>query len=167
MSDYIATVASARSALPVAVQIEELFGDADHFITHFGFDKKPKTWNTEVHFGGRYRLTMQVLVVVDYKKTTVTCVGEPKFWLKEISNVEYSPDGGHSASFNSSHEITFSLSEWHGFYESEGDLTVLGVTKNPKTVPHFEDLVSSIRRDRVHVSLLPNTKPSPRVDHNP
>ena len=68
MTDYRAAHLSAKQSLPIAVQMEELFGDADHFITHFGFSgQKANTWNTEVFFDGRYTITMQVEILIDYR----------------------------------------------------------------------------------------------------
>lgn len=154
MSDYKATVASARTALPVAVEIEKLFGDADHFITHYGFDSKPKTWNTEVHFGGRYVLTMQVTVNVDYKANAITPIDEPRFWLHEIRTVEKMPGGGYSTTYNGRSQVEFSLSDWRAFRDSNGNVAALGVAENKDPVPLFDEYVAATRRDRVRVTLL-------------
>ena len=51
MGDYKATVQSARGAIPETVQIEKLFPNVDHFITHYGMSG-PKVWNSEAFIGG-------------------------------------------------------------------------------------------------------------------
>jgi len=74
--------------------MEALFGEGDHFITHYGFSPGPKQWNTEVFFGGRYTLTLQVDVTIDNQKHLVlTNVTAPKFYLVEAGSLIWKPDG--------------------------------------------------------------------------
>lgn len=153
--EYKATVRSARAVLPIAVQMEEVFPIADHFITHFGFDSGPKMWNTEVFFGGRYTLTMQVDVEIDYKAKTITkVVGEPKFYLHEVQNIQILPDGRASSSYNSRNEKRFGSAEWEKIRQANGELSTLGLTANTEAVQHFDEYVSQWRRDRIRVSLV-------------
>ena len=42
---------SGFKKIPEAKQINDLFGDADHFISYSG-PNVPQEWNTEVFFGG-------------------------------------------------------------------------------------------------------------------
>lgn len=154
-AEYRATVASAHNTLPSAVEMEKLFGNVDHFITHYGFDSEPKTWNSEVSFGGRYTLTMQVQVSINYESHTVTPIDEPKFWLLEVDKIQKLPNGNYQASFN--RQLEFSLPEWHKLYESKGDLTVLGVLPNATAVRMFDEYVAAGRHPRIPVSLLPHT----------
>ena len=154
-NDYKATVRSARTVLPIAVQMEELFPVADHFITHFGFDSGPKMWNTEVFFGGRYKLTIQVDVEIDYKANKVTkVVGEPTFYLNEIEKIQILPDGRALTWYNSRNYKSFGSKEWEKIFQEKGDLSALGLTANPEAVQHFDEYVSQVRRDRIRVSLL-------------
>ena len=102
-ANHESTVKSARTAIPAAVQMEEIFGEVDHFITHYGFDAKPKPWNSEVHFGGRYVLTMQVDVTIDYTRNVITKVGNPIFVLYEITKIEKDDNGMEMASFDGIH----------------------------------------------------------------
>jgi hypothetical protein len=81
LEEYTAACKSAATRLPVAVEFEELFpGKTDHFITHFGFNRhggdKTNTWNSEAYFSGRYSLTMQIEVKVDYWANTISRAGE-------------------------------------------------------------------------------------------
>src|SRR5262249_19145710 len=51
-ADYVATVRSAKTTLPIAVEIEQLFPDkTDHFITDYGKDRFSGVgigqWNSE------------------------------------------------------------------------------------------------------------------------
>ena len=80
MSDMIKTTQSGIDSLPWPRQMESLFGAGDHFITHFGFESGPRTWNTVVYFGGRYELALQVEVEINYSKNKVgKVVSSPTF----------------------------------------------------------------------------------------
>ena len=90
IDDYFATHHSAKTRLPVAVEFESLFpGETDHFVTQYGFNRyvgdRTNTWNSEAYFAGRYSLTMQVEVVVDYKDNSVMRAGTPKFYLERLT----------------------------------------------------------------------------------
>ena len=155
LDEYRTTCLSARNALPVAVEIERLFPATDHFITHYGFSPEPRTWNTEAFFGGRYRLTMQVPVEIDYTAHSVTrVIGEPVFFLTVATRVELLPDGRASLAFDTSSGRRFSLREWELVRAAGGDLLPLGLRPEPKPVKNFEVFVAQARKDRVPISLL-------------
>jgi hypothetical protein len=151
-AEYEETILSARSALPIAVEIEKLFGSADHFITHYGFGDVTNIWNSEVHFGGRYRLTMQVEVKIDYRSNTITAVDEPRFFLVEYIEVVPLRDGRHEGRLGDT--VRFSSREWEELYRSNGDFSVIGVELNNNEVLNFWNHVKNVRRDRIQVSLL-------------
>lgn len=164
-NDYLATVESAATRLPIAVEFEELFpGQTDHFITHYGFNRyggdRTNTWNSQAHFADRYSLTMQVEVVVDYENNTVTPAGEPKFYVIEYYEIDDKGDGGYSGSTRSAG--IFGEDEWRKIYDSGGNFSVIGVNIDQDTpVPNFGPLVKAWRRSRIPVSLLDN---KPRAD---
>jgi hypothetical protein len=87
---YKKMVRSGIQVLKWPAEMEHLFGDSDHFITHWGFhDPGPRLWNSEVYFGGRFCLTMQVEVEVDYKTCAVIrTVAPPKFYLRKVNRLE-------------------------------------------------------------------------------
>lgn len=152
--DYIATVRSAKDALPIAMQMEEFFPVADHFITEYAmFDSKPKTWNTEVFFGGRYTLTMQVDVYIDYKTNRiVNVVGEPKFWLVGTESVKVLPDGRAYHVGGDGGE--FGADEWKKVRDAKGDFSVIGIKINREPAENFEEYVRQTRAPRIAVSLV-------------
>lgn len=160
MDDYKATVRSAHTAIPVAVEIEQLFPETDHFITHFGFDTGPKTWNTEAYFGDRYHLTMQVKVNIDYVANQVKLIGEPVFFLTEIERIE--PLGSGHYKGDVGRFIQFDLDEWKTLFEHGGDLSSIGFIVKEGKVAHFWDDVAAVRRDRVRVRLIGPTDKSDR-----
>jgi hypothetical protein len=153
MIDYVATLRSATTVLPIATQMEEVYPAADHFITHYGFDAKPKIWNTEVVFGDRYVLTMQVEIAIDYSASRIVRVmGPPTFYLKELRTIEVLPDGRASTSTNDGK--IFGASAWATLYAHDGDLASIGVRVNELPIPQFGVYMSQVRRDRVHISLV-------------
>jgi hypothetical protein len=97
---YKMGVKSGFKKIPEAKQIEDLLGEADHFISYSGANV-PQEWNTEVFFGGRYVLTMQIVVETSFDFSKVTKVkGEPKFYLSEVAQVDRDPNGIWGATFN-------------------------------------------------------------------
>jgi hypothetical protein len=154
MEDYKATVRDGIKTVPHVQEIKQLFPDAptDHFITHYGFEKdKPKTWNTEAFFGGRYEFTYQVDVMVDYQNNRIGRIrGAPHFFLAEITNVSSnSPD---TASGVYGADYKFTEKDWQKVVAAKGDFTVIGIGLNTNSpVPLFEHHVRVVRRDRIQV----------------
>lgn len=149
MEDYKETVHNGISTVPHVQEIQRLFPKeaTDHFITHYGFDKsKPVTWNTEVFFGGRYVLTYQVDVIVDYERKLVSkTVSPPKFAWREATNISTHPIG---ADFGAGD--FFGEAEWSKVLAAKGDFTTIGwMVKTNMPVPNFEKYVDAVRRDRV------------------
>lgn len=152
MAEYRQIHMSARTSLPAAVQIEELFGDADHFITHYGMrSEKSNIWNTVTYFGGRYELTMQVRVRVDYDKKCIEVAGSPEFSLVEIRRVRKSTSGLIGADCGKN--FRFSEDEWQKVLASGGDFSVIGIELDASSVADFDDFVAAVRKDRVPISL--------------
>jgi hypothetical protein len=150
MKNYIKTVKSGIDRLPWPKEMEALFGEGDHFITHFGFDPGPKDWQTEVYFGGRYRLTLQVEIDIDYKTCLVkTNVSAPKFYLLEVESI-VRKNGGIEA--NLSGQWILDKVKWKRLVDSNGDWLAVGLpirTNSP--VPGFEDYVKGWRAPRVKI----------------
>jgi hypothetical protein len=151
MRGYVATHESAITRLPIAVQFEELFpGKTDHFITHYGFSgEATNLWNSEAYFNGRYSLTMQIPVTVDYRHNTITPAGDPVYYLEEITQY----DGG-LARYGGLH-ARFGNDEWENLYNSHGDFAVIGLAvKSDAPIPNFEKLVDAVRAPLIPISLL-------------
>jgi hypothetical protein len=163
MDDYRAVHRYARTALPIAVEMEELFGDADHFITHFGMSGKKNIWNTAVFFDGRFELTMQVDIVIDYGNNTFSLTGSPKFFLTEVREIYQLPDGRFGAKLGANH--LFTEEDWKKLYATSGDLSAIAVT--PETddpLPRFDEYVMGWRRPRIPISLRDKKTEGKRLD---
>jgi hypothetical protein len=142
--------------------MEKLFGkgEVDHFIEHFGLGDE--RWNSEVFFGGRYRLTMQVEIEVDHSKHLIHPRGTAAFYLVQYNQVNISKDGRAAADTGLAtglDEHYFASDKWDVFYESSGDLAVLGVQENKVPVPQFDEIVRQFRKDRLPVISLLRDEP--------
>lgn len=156
MASYKKAHESAATGVPVAREMEELFGEADHFITNFAHDYKPKTWNTEVYFGGRYRLAMQVRVKIDYWKNVVTQIGEPKFYLRVAKDIQMRNGEARIMNNIGQDQIDFSENEWRVLRDSGGDVAAIGLKSRPNPVEHFDEYAENVRSHRVPITLTGN-----------
>jgi len=154
MEDYLATHRSAATRLPIAVEFEKLFpGHTDHFISQYGFNRnggdRTNTWNSEAYFDGRYALTMQTEVVVDYQNHTVKSSGESPFYL--VEHYFICPD----LSSREREVAKFGKAEWEKLYASGGDFSVIGVhIVKDQPVANFDAMAQTWRRPRIPVTLL-------------
>ncbi len=152
---YQAIHQSARTALPIAVEMEQLFGTADHFITHFGSRSEASNlWNTVAFFGGRYELTMQVKIRVDYDKNQIEVVGDPEFYLVEVRSIKVYDDGRTDGQYD--RNFRFTKEEWKTVSEHKGDFSVIGFELKTEPVAGFDAYVASWRKPRIPMSLLSN-----------
>ena len=124
---YKMAVKSGFKKIPEAAQIEQLLGEADHFISYSG-PNVPQEWNTEVYFGGRYEFTMQVEVEVSYDFSAITKVkGEPKFYLSEVSRVRHYPNGTWGNDYDGNNERHFGRAESRKIVDAKGDFSAIGI----------------------------------------
>jgi hypothetical protein len=131
-----------------------LLGDADHFIGYHGSRSLGNDWNTEVHFYGRYVLTMQVPVRMGYQFDEVLEVlDKPKFYLVEVRSIEFYGDiPGAINETRNDWPYPFTAEDWAKVYEAGGDFSVIGIhLKKDQPVKDFDKFVEAGRRDRVKV----------------
>lgn len=161
-SDYNKVHLDGLSKIASATEIESLLGDSDHFITHFGFaGETSNLWNTEVYFGGRYSLTMQVNIVVDYKNGVVEKVlDEPKFYLFTYGRIEQRANGNMAADISGQH--IFGLADWERVYAADGDFSVIGLTLDRTPIPEFSHYVNAVRLPRVRLIRDGSNQPAKR-----
>ena len=150
--NYTQAVKSGFEKIPQALQIEQLFGEADHFISYSG-PYVPQDWNTEVFFYGRYTLTMQVEVKTNSAFSEITeVVGTPKFFLVEVKELtEVLPDGTPlGARF--SNDWRFGVNDWKKIYDAKGDFSVIGITiKKDQPIEGFGSFARGIKKLRFPV----------------
>ena len=130
--------------------MEALFGDGDHFITHYGMGSGPKEWNSEVFFQGRYVLTLQVDVAINYWNNEVEkIVSSPKFYLVEVDSTVRENVGTGANSLNG---WEFDEAKWKKLLQAKGDWSAIGInvrTNDP--VVGFEDYVKGLRAPRIKI----------------
>jgi hypothetical protein len=148
---YQMAVKSGFAVVPHAQQMERLFGDADHFITHFGSASRIKRWSSQVFFAGRYRLTVQVdVMLAEDGRRVIGISGEPDIHLHEIQSVTTDANGQLAAQIGE--QWTLTSDDWIKLVESEGDFNAVGLTldlDNP--TPGFQKFVAATRKDRIKV----------------
>lgn len=157
MEGYKEAVRSGRRQIPETNQIEELFGNSDHFIGHHGDRSLGNDWSTVAYFYDRYVLTMKVDVKVPYSFDKVeTILSEPRFTLNEVEKVTFHSGGDVvGASFGAQHR--FSLKDWKKLYEANGDFSVIGIdVKKDRPVKDFGKYVVGKRDDRIQVEFNEN-----------
>ena len=125
MGDYDKAVRSGFAWFPQALEMEQLFGEGDHFISSPG-PTGTRDWNSVVYFGGRYTLTMQVEVKTDADFAKITdVVGKPLFVLTEARRIVKSPGGTMGADF--SNDWKFDIDDWKKVFDAKGDFGVIGI----------------------------------------
>ena len=151
MSDYIQTVKSGINSLPWPKEMEALFGEGDHFITHYGFSPGPKEWHTDIFFGGRYELALQVDVEIDYEKNLVkTNTSPPKFYLSEVESLIRKPNRPVGAKI--AHEWILDEAKWKKLVQSKGDWSAIGIpVKTNSPIPGFDEYVNGWRAPVVKI----------------
>ena len=148
MRHYESVHHEAADLLPSAVEMERKYIATDHFITHFGFEHERTTiWNTESFFGGRYTLTMQVEIVVDYAKETFTVVGPEKFFLNEITSVARD---GHAPNGKS---LSFGEESFRELIMSNWDYTTVGLQIKTNPIVNWVIYQSMCRAPRYPITL--------------
>jgi hypothetical protein len=152
MQSYNAVHGAARETIPAALEIEETFGpQVDHFITHYGIRSARNIWNTEAFFGGRYMLTMQVDVRIDYSRRQVVPTDAPTFFLHEVISVDVLSDGQQHTRFGRSWEI--GVDDWQVVYSNGGDFSRIGIVLDDTATPGFSQYVRGLRKDRIPILL--------------
>jgi len=150
MNDYIQTVKSGLDTLPWPKEMEALFGEGDHFVTHYGVSPGPRKWTTEVFFGGRYTLALQVDVEIDYRNHTIKKnVSPPKFYLWEVEST-FGIESPKSAKISG--QWILDQTKWEELVRAKGDWSALGIpVRTNSPVPGFEDYVQGLRAPRIRI----------------
>ena len=148
---YKGAVKDGFDKIPQSKEIEELLGDADHFISYSGNRSVGQDWNTKVYFAGRYCLTMQVEVKVDRRFSRITKVtGQPKFYLVETIRVDLNRNGTVGALHGQGYQ--FGPEDWKKVVAAKGDFSVIGIhLKLNRPVPNFDKYVKAMRRPCIQV----------------
>jgi hypothetical protein len=150
--DYNATVRDGIQTVPHVKEILQIFNNdpTDNFITEFGFYKsQPVMWNTEVFFGGKYILTYQIPVLIDYKKSRISKAhGQAKFTLVRVSRVFNDTPDNVGADFDEDYKI--GEADWERVVAANGDFKAIGIVVDTnKPVARFDDFVRAVRHDRI------------------
>lgn len=154
---YKKAVLSGIKQIPEASQIDEIFNkkNVDHSISYSGSLKVGNTFRSKAYFGGRYTLSMEVPVRMGRSFDQVLEVlGEPKFYLNEVKEINVSSSGQVGAIYNTSLKTPypFDVATWKKIYEAKGDFSVVDIQlKYDQPVKHFREYKKAWRGDMIKV----------------
>ena len=124
--NYNSLRASGSQKITEAVAFRTLFPNTHEFLTYFdGYYGEPQ-WNSTALLHGRYVLTLQCKIDVDYARSAVTNYQPPRVFLTEIVSLERLPGGQLSATHGTN--FSFDLEQWKRLVESHGNFESLGVS---------------------------------------
>jgi hypothetical protein len=109
-------------------EVETLFGatNVDHFISSFGSKTHPAVWNSVTHFAGRYRLALQVPIVIDYEKCSlIGATNAAMIQINEVIKVELSTSGIAGATMKGQWRLK--ENEWKWLVKNRGDWSAVKV----------------------------------------
>jgi hypothetical protein len=152
MQSYQAIHRSGLKTVQAAQDLDRQYDQVDHFITHYGWGKPPLPWQSEAFIEGRFELTLEVPVNVDYASETVTVAGPPRFTPVAVKRVDLLPDGRAMATYDGDLQKDFGEEAWQEFVASGFDLTTLGIPQNEiHPVKNFDEYVQRARLPRVPI----------------
>ncbi len=141
-------VKSGYGQIPQAGQIDQLIGEADHFISGPPNSGRYE-WCTDVYFGGRYELGLRQDVEVNTWTDEVKAIGQPTFYLNVVQKVGVEPDGRFNVAYNTLLGRKFGAGDWAKIVKAKGDFSVIGIhleRNNP--VPNFDKYVQYLPHRR-------------------
>jgi len=129
-------------------EVEGLVGatNVDHFISNFGSKAHAPTWNSVAYFGGRYELSLQVNISVNFENCTVKgTTGSATVYLNEVTRIEISTSGGAGARLKGGIGGISKLNEhdWKKLIAHAGDWSVVNVpiVTNAPPIKDFDEYV--------------------------
>ena len=123
--NYTSVVSSGASRIPEASEFRNLFTNTYEFVTyHDGYYGEP-LWNSKALLNGRYILTFQSKIDVNYATSTVTNYHSPKFFLTEIISAQRLASGQTSVTHGTNFD--FGPAQWKKLVQSGGNFEALGV----------------------------------------
>jgi hypothetical protein len=131
---YNATGNGTTELEPVR-EFVDLFPGAEHQITNFTGDNGQEIWTSTVGLNGRYILSVQVPIRLDWSRRHVTDSGPADYTFQEIESVQ-AADVVH---ITTKEYRRFGPAEWKKLYRSHGDLRALGIEViTDRPIAHFD-----------------------------
>ena len=109
-------------------EVETLFGDTnvDHFISNFGSKTHAPLWNSVSYFAGRYELSLQVPIAIDYDKCRlIGATNSAMAQINEVIKVDISKSGIAEATMKGQWRLN--ENEWKWLVKNNGDWSVVKV----------------------------------------
>lgn len=151
--DYIHIHQNGIQSLTWAKEMDQHFGRSrvDHFISHFNMGGG-QLWNSEVYMDGRFVLTLQVPVQINYETQTVSATGKPHFYLNAYSKINQLPDGRMEGRYDGKLQRQFEEQDWNKLVGKQFDLTSLSIPQAEiRPISNFQQMVDAVRKDRMPI----------------
>ena len=129
-SSYNKAITNTIKFEPNVAAFERLYPGADHKISYYSGELGTPRWHSKAMLHGRYILSMTFQVSITSSGTQVQGITEPKFYLREVSDVTPEPGGGARMTYDGIYR-EFGLKEWDALVASDGDLSSIGVDAKP------------------------------------
>lgn len=144
-------VRDGTQKLSLAREVNLLFGatNVDHFLASYATQADGPSLNSITSFGGRYTLTIQIPIAIDYKNCKVKgSIGEPFIEVSETAKVEIERSGAAVATPDGYWRL--SESEWKRFVSNNGNWSVVKIPiRTNAPVKGFAEYVRQMRAGRV------------------
>jgi hypothetical protein len=121
-------VRQGKEALIFPKEVDSLFGatNVDHFISNFGSSNQAPIWNSVAYFAGRYELTLQVPIAIDYNECRLNgAINSAMVQINEVTQVEISKSGIAGATIKGQWRLN--ENEWKWLVENKCDWRVVRV----------------------------------------
>ena len=131
---YNACLQAGLKNIEIVKEFHEIYPTTFDYISYFSGTNAPQVWNSEVGLYQHYILMLQLNVKIDRSTLTIETLGQPVFFLDEITNVTENSGGSYKIQNGQSH--SFSQAEWSKIYRVHGNLSVIGInleTNRPVT----------------------------------
>ena len=114
--------------LILPLQVESLFGasNVDHFISDFGSKTEAPIWNSVAYFAGRYRLSLQLPILIDYNKCKlIGATNSAIMQINEVTKVDFTKSG--SANVTLKGQWRLNENEWEWLVKNGGEWSVVKI----------------------------------------
>lgn len=151
ISDHDKVVKDGIQRVEYVKEIENVFGESNHFVTNFGFENKTQIWNTLVYFGDQFELCMQVDIEIDYKKNQIIKIlNQPKFRLRIIDTITIDSKTGYCDQIINLKDLNISEKDFKTLIKNKGDFTKIGIEVEDRKVLNFDKYAMQMKAHWKH-----------------
>ena len=114
-----------RDNIPEVRQFHALFPQTYENLSHYTGSFGDPVWTSKIGLHGRYILSLQVPLMLNWTRTDVRSYGRPRFQLVEVTRIYVRNSGQLTIDYGVSRH--FGAYEWKEIVNLEGDISALGI----------------------------------------